>query len=58
MLSIMPKMIGVLPTLMDAAYAMKPIARKGVKMAAPLMALFDATGAGQTQSHAKKEGGE
>lgn len=58
MLSIMPKMIGVLPTLMDAAYAMKPIAKKGVKMAAPLMALFDATGVEQTQSHTKKEGGE
>jgi electron transfer flavoprotein-quinone oxidoreductase len=40
MLTIMPKMIGVLPTLTDAAYAMKPIAKVGVKKMAPLMALF------------------
>ena len=60
MLSIMPKMIGVLPTLMDAAYAMKPIAKAGVKKVAPLLALaaMMGEGGGLMKPSTKKEGGE
>lgn len=57
-LSIVPKMIPLIPTLTEAAYAMRPVAKAGAKKVAPLMALLDAMGAGQAQSHTKKEGGE
>ncbi len=60
MISIMPKMVGALPTLLDAAYAMKPVAKAGVKKIEPLLAMADLLGGGgmQMKPEAKKRGGE
>ncbi len=57
-LSIIPKMVGVLPMIMDATYAMKPVAKAGMKKLAPLMSLMNMMGAGQAQSQAGNKGGE